>query len=122
MDLTEGVKPHVIVKEPQNKYLVNDFIYCKAGVYDHLEGFEELKASGIIKDFYFFKWHGAIFDGTVKSSGDRIAGYSVIGDSIEELILRHRMVNKRIKVIDDKGNDIMRHDLIPDLENTDIEQ
>lgn len=47
VDLTQGIKPTVTLNEPDSKYIVNDFIYCKPGIFDHLTGFQELvKLSG----------------------------------------------------------------------------
>lgn len=114
VDLTLGDKPHVSKKLSQTKYLVNDFIYCKPGVYDHFEGFEELRAEGYLQDYYVFKWRGARFDG-IKSSGDRVGGYTVTADTIDELIAKHEEVRRRIKVIDDQGLDMIRHDLLTAL-------
>ena len=114
VDLTLGEKPHVLLKEPCAKYIVNDFIYCKPGVFDHLEGFEELKEDKIIKDYYVFKWKYAQMSG-VSNSGDRIAAYTIVADQLDELKNKHEQIRKRIRVIDSNGNDITRHDLITDL-------
>ena len=114
VDLTLGDKPHVAKESSQTKYLVNDFIYCNPGVYDHFEGFEELQAEGYLQDYYIFKWKGARFDG-VKSSGDRVGGYTVTADTLDELIAKHKEVRRRIKVIDDQGHDMIRHDLLTAL-------
>ena len=110
VDLTLGEKPHY-EKTKGYKFIVNDFIYCYPGIFDHLEGFEELKTKGIIHDYYQFKGTGAEFN-SVSSSGDRIAGYTICADSYEELIEKHEHVNPSVKVIDINGNDMMRHDLI----------
>lgn len=114
IDLTEGLKPSVREGAPRTKYLVNDFIYCKPGVFDHLDGFEELKAEGVMQDYYIFKWQGAEFDG-VRSSGDRVGGYTVTADTVEELIRKHAEIRSRIRVIDDQGRDMARHDLLTAL-------
>lgn len=114
IDLTEGKKPSVQECAPRTKYLVNDFIYCKPGAFDHLEGFEELKNEGLMQDYYVFKWQGAEFDG-VRSSGDRVGGYTVTADSPEELLRKHREIRSRIRVIDDHGADMTRHDLLTEL-------
>lgn len=114
IDLTMGVQPEAVPQSPKTKYLVNDFIYCTPGIYDHLEGFEELKAEGLLEDYYVFKWPGAAFD-TVQNSGDRIAGYTVTADSPEALIDKHRRVRERIRVIGSLGQDMARHDLLTDL-------
>lgn len=114
VDLTLGEKPHVELKQPLTKYLINDFIYCRPGVFDHLEGFTELKSKGILKDYYLFKWKNAVFNG-VNNSGDRVAGYTIVADRIEELLEKHRLVREKIRVIDVDGKDMARHELLTDL-------
>lgn len=114
VDLTLGIKPKCDRKQPENKYIYNEFIYCKPGVFDRLEGFDEAKQSGIISDYYLFKWKGATFD-TIESSGDRVAGFTVQGDTVEEVLKKHRLANDSVKVLDENGVDIMRHDLFDDV-------
>ena len=114
VDLTRGEKPHIDENKPESKYMVNSFIYCKPGFFDHLEGFEEMKQEGTMADYYLFKWKGAEFD-TVENSGDRIAGFTVQGNSLEELAMKHDKIEKTIKVIGSNGEDIMRHDLLTPL-------
>ncbi len=114
VDLTLGEKPHVVKTARRHRYLINDFIYCKPGVFDHLEGFEEMKEAGVISDYYLFKWKGAEFD-SIANSGDRIAGFTIEGDSFEEMAERHRLANDSLKVISARGEDMMRHDLLTDL-------
>ena len=114
IDLTLGEKPHVELTAPEAKYIVNDFIYCKPGVYDRLEGFEELRQEGILADYYSLRPQGMCVSG-VSSSSDRIAGITVVADTLEEFNRRHRIIVDSVKIIDSEGNDIMRHDLLPDL-------
>lgn len=114
VDLTLGLKPHVGDIVEESKYLSNEFIYCSNGVFDHLEGFDELKAEGIITDYYLFKWKGAVMDG-VANSGDRIAGFTIQADTKLEMNRKHNQVTSRIRIIDTNGNDIMRHDLLTEL-------
>lgn len=115
VDLTMGVKPDVIVREPENKYIVNDFIYCKEGVFDHLEGFQELVDKGILKDYHALRPSGFVCSGQVNSSSDRVAGMTIQADTIEEFNRIHEYIVNNVKVIDKNGNDIMRHDLLPGL-------
>lgn len=111
IDLTTGAKPHIIIKEPSIKYMVDEYIYCAPGIYDHIEGFDELKSSGIIADYYLFRWKESIFD-TIENCGDRIGGFTIQGNTFEELKEKHEMVNKTVKVVSSTGQDIMRHDLL----------
>ena len=114
IDLTTGILPHVELREPENKYIVNDFVYCNQGIFDHLEGFDEMLEEGIISDYHAIRPKGMKIMG-VSSSSDRIAGFTVQADSLEEFNRKHREAVKSIKVIDSEGNDIIRRDLLPDL-------
>lgn len=113
VDLTLGGKPHVSLCQPENKYISNEFLYCKRGVFDQLDGFEELKAEQVISDYYLFKWRGASFD-KVENSGDRIAGFTIQADTPEEMVKKHQTAAGRIRVLNPDGCDIMRHDLLTD--------
>ena len=114
IDLTMGEKPTVKLEPAKNNYVVNDFIYCKPGVFDHLEGFEELLAEGVLTEYHCLRPKGMVIHG-VRSSSDRIAGFTLLAKDLEEFNRKHRRVVNEVKVIDTEGNDIMRHDLLPDL-------
>lgn len=115
IDLTMGIRPKVEIKPPQHQYVVNDFIYCKPGVFDHLEGFEELVQEGILAEYHCLRPRGMQVRG-VASSSDRVAGFTVVADSLEEFNQKHRAVVERTKIMDENGVDMMRHDLLPDLQ------
>ncbi len=115
VDLTLGKIPHVEIRQPENKFISNVFIYCKPGKFDRLSGFEELKQEGIVSDYYLFKWQGAQMCNAT-NSGDRIAGFTVQADTLAELQENYDQALARIKVLDVDGNDIMRHDLLTPLE------
>ena len=117
IDLTLGQKPHIAVRPPVAKYMVDEYIYCKPGTFDHHEGFEELKAAGIITDYYIFQWRGAVFD-SIANSGDRVGGFTILGDSMEELRRKHEIANRRIRIVSPEGEDIMRHDLLADFDES----
>lgn len=85
IDLTIGIMPHVELHSPENRYIVNDFIYCQPGVFDHLEGFASLKETGVLSDYYQIRPKGMKMMG-VCSSSDRVAGITVQADSLEEFI------------------------------------
>lgn len=114
IDLTLGQKPHVDKQKPENRFIVNEFIYCKPGKFDRLENFEALKAEGVISEYCLFKWQGAEFD-TVDNSGDRVGGFTVQADTMEELQEKHARAVAQLRVLDVNGNDMMRRDLLTDL-------
>ena len=114
VDLTMGCKPHVDIQPPESRYISNEFIYCWPGEFDHLEGFEELKQQGVLTDYFLFKWQGAVFEG-VENSGDRVAGFTIQANDVNELLRKHQLAAQMLKVIDVQGNDMMRHDLLTDI-------
>jgi biotin carboxylase len=113
LDLFEMKKP-LIISKPFNGHIVSEFIYCKTGVYDHMHGIEKCIKSGWIQEAYELKTSGGYFD-TVQSSGDRVAALMYAVDNYDQYVEYHNYVLNNIKVIDTKGEDIMRHDLLPRL-------
>ena len=114
IDITLGKEPDITPKETGHKIVVNDFIYCEPGVFDHLEGFDEMEKAGLINEYHPVRIKGTQMRG-VTSSSDRIAGMNIVADSIEEFNEKQRKIVETVKVISQDGRDIMRHDLLPDL-------
>lgn len=114
IDITLGLEPDLTPKCPKYPVVVNNFMYCEPGVFDHFEGFEELERKGIINEFHPVRLKGTQMRG-VTSSSDRIAGMNLVANSIEELNEKLAFINNNVKVVDAEGNDIMRHDLVTPL-------
>ena len=114
-DLTLGEKPHVGDYTRESRYIVNSFLYCKSGIFDHAEGFEELHAEGIISEYYIFSAKGREFK-TITSSGDRMGGFTVQADDLEELKQKYETAVSRMKAIGTDGEDLIRHDLIEPID------
>ena len=114
IDLSLEKTPVIEPKNTGNSYVVNDFIYGKPGVFDHLEGFEELKNEGILNEYFAIRPAGFEARG-VTSSSDRIAGVNIVAKSLAEFNEKHRNFLERARVIDTEGNDMMRRDLLPPL-------
>ena len=114
IDLSMGIRPEIDPKPTENKIVVNDFVYCRPGEFAKLAGFEELKEQGILSEYFALRPVGMMAMG-VFSSSDRIAGFTITADSVEEFNEKHRMVVGNVRVLDPKGTDIMRHDLLPDM-------
>lgn len=114
VDLTLGRRPHVDKVQPENRYIVNEFIYCRPGVFDRLDGFDEARDAGLLSDYYLFKPSGTVFD-IIENSGDRVAGFTVQADTLEELQRRRTAALDTVKVLDKNGENMMRRDLLADV-------
>ncbi len=114
VDLTEGKRIDCNYEERKNALMVNEYIYCYPGVFERIDGLNELKESGIISDYYIFKKSGAVFD-SISNSGDRVAGFTIVGDTPDELKKKHSLVNESFKVLNDLGQDMARHDLLVEV-------
>ena len=110
VDLALGEKPHVEFNRSE-KFIVDEFLYCNKGIFDKLDGFDEMLRKGNITEYYQLKQKGAEIK-EIASSGDRIAYFTIEADSKEELSEKYKEINDSVKVLDEKGNDILRHDLI----------
>lgn len=106
---------------PRGKYVTNEFLYMHPGVFDHLEGFEELKQEGIIDEYWLFKWPGAEIKSAATSS-DRVASFTILSETYEELVEKHSRIASTIRIIDKNGEDAMRHDLLTDIKSLFIEE
>ena len=110
IDLTLGGAPKLHPEPRHNNFMLDEYIYCRPGVFSELSGFKELKESGDILDYYQFRWKGSEFD-SVANSGDRVAGFTIVADTMEELKEKHKRFNEQAKVLSINGVDLMRHDL-----------
>ena len=77
-----------------------------AGTFDHVEGFEQLKEDGTIKEFFVMKEKGTEIDSDMRS-GNRVAAFLVEADDIETINETEKEVVNKIKIIDSTGNDAM---------------
>lgn len=121
IDLTMGIDPDIEVREPETKYIVNDFVYCKAGTFNHVEGFDEQLKKGNITDYRMLRPKNWKFSGAIASSTDRLCGVTFQADTLEDFNRKHREFVESVRVVDENGCDIMRHDLLPDLEIDEVE-
>lgn len=105
-----GEKPHVEPKKQYNNAIMS-YIYCYPGVYKSVEGLDELKKKGVILDFFIYKSPDSVIEKS-NTSSDRAAGFLVVGDSQEEVENKLAEANAVLRVLNDKGEDFMRHDLL----------
>lgn len=114
IDITLGQKPDLELKDTGHKIVVNDFMYCNPGIFDHFEGFDEMVEQGLINEFHPVRTKGTEMRG-VTSSSDRIAGMNIVAGSIEEFNEKEKKILENVRVVDSNGNDMMRKDLLPPL-------
>ena len=80
-------------------------LYAKPCTFDHVEGVDDLKARGIIREFFVTKSKGDIIDGDMRSS-NRVASFIVEATDLDELRKNISLCLGYVKVIDDKGNNM----------------
>lgn len=97
--------------EDSGKVVVNDFLYCRPGVFDRMEGFEELLREGVITEYHATRSSGTQTFGA-RSSSDRVGMFNIVASSVEEYNEKIRTVRERVSCLDPEGNDILRHDLL----------
>ena len=108
VEMVMGEKPHVEPKKQWNYALMN-YVYCFAGTFTELDGFEVMKEEGVIYSYFTYKMSGAVIEKS-NTSSDRVAGFLVVGNTKEEVREKLYKANSNIKVLNPEGKDIMRHD------------
>lgn len=87
------------------------YIYCHPGVFDHMEGFNELKKAGLIDEYFLYKTKGMEIH-KAETSGDRAAGYLCTAISSDDLWRKIEYIDSNIKAVSNTGEDIMIHGLL----------
>lgn len=95
----------------QVKFCKLIYLYCKPGVFDHVEGCDELMADNYIDDFFVYKTKGMEIHGA-ETSGDRPAGYLCTASSSKLLDEKIKYIDAHLKVISKECEDIMLHGLL----------
>lgn len=110
VEMVMGMKPHVEPKKQFNNAIMS-YIYCYPGMYESVEGLAELKEKCIILDYFIYRSPGSVIEKS-NTSSDRAAGFLVVGASQEEVEKKLADANAALRVLNEKGEDIMRHDLL----------
>ena len=93
------------------KYYRTCLLYSKPCTFDHIEGLEELKTQGLVKETFITKRKGDVIDGDMRSS-NRVGSFVVEASSLTELKERVDYCLKNVGVIDEKGNNVI---LLPEV-------
>ena len=92
------------INMPNEKFVMR-FLYMKPGVFDHIEGIEELLADGTVNHFFPFVIKGKRIDESM-TSGNRICAILTVGDTYEVAEARVSKAMQSLGVIDEHGNDL----------------
>ena len=100
-----GEKPEVDIMDDGRCYS-RCHIYTNGGVFTSIEGLEDLQLRGIIDEYVLTKPFG-VTTGSPKSSSDRVASVFISASSKEELGKRVYEAISQIRVLDEKGEDML---------------
>lgn len=110
VEMVMGEKPTVLPTKQFNNAIMS-YVYCYPGMYESIEGLEQLKEEGVIHDYFIYRSPHSLIEKS-NTSSDRVSGFLVVGDNEDEVKSKLAFANRTIKVLDDQGKDIMRHDLL----------
>jgi hypothetical protein len=82
----------------------------KAGVFDRIEGFEQLKEQGVIRESFQMKKSGTVIDDDLRS-GNRVGAVVIEADSLAELRLKEQRAWSQIRVLNAAGEECLNRDL-----------
>lgn len=105
VDLILGDKPSVEPVKCVN-YAYLNYCYCNKGIIDKLVNFNELREENTITDYFQYKTQGMKIE-KAEISSDRVAGYLLVGNTLEEIYYKQNIAEKELKVLTEEGNDIM---------------
>ena len=83
-------------------------LYSKPCIFDHIEGMEEIKGKGYVKEYFITKSKSDVIDGDMRS-GNRVGSFVVEASSICELSEKVDYCMDHILLIDDKGENVLLH-------------
>lgn len=93
-----------------SKCYSTNLLYMYPGNFDHVEGLDELKASGSIYESFVMKNKGASVDNDMRSS-NRVAAFILSAESYHELQEKEKDIIKRIEIRDEMGNPLLNRSI-----------
>ncbi len=109
IDITLGIKPSIEPKFAQDEAVIN-YIYANPGIFSGVGGLDELISEGLITQAYQYKQFGSEII-SANYSSDRPVGLLIKAENESMLKAKISEINKRIKICDESGNDIMCHEI-----------
>lgn len=99
-------KPIQCISKPLDKCFSTNLLYMKPGVFDHIEGLEELKELGIATEVFVMKNKGAVVDSDMRSS-NRVAAFILSADSYDELKAKEKSAIESVEIKDEAGTPLL---------------
>ena len=109
VDRILGAKPTVNPRK-MVRYATMNYVYCNNGMFVRIEGREEIRKNKLIVADFQYKMENNLIT-KHETSGDRVMGYLVVADTLQEMAEKIKTIDNTLKIIDDKGNDIMIHNI-----------
>ena len=109
LDITMGIEPDIQPKKKGSSAAIL-YAYSHPGIFNAVEGIKALREKGIVTDMFLYKPYGAMINSSNYSS-DRPLGLLIKAKDEQELTNRIAVVNETVKILDENGNDIMRHEI-----------
>lgn len=109
LDITVGEEPDILPKK-KGEYAAIMYTYAHPGIFNGIDGISDLQDKGIISDLFLYKPFGSTINSSNYSS-DRPLGILLKAKSEKELDDKIKLVNESVKILDEAGNDIMRHEI-----------
>jgi biotin carboxylase len=111
--------PVSINMKTSSEIIVTNQIYANPGMFDRIEGVEELLTKGVIDVFHLHKNKGATISAE-NASGGRVAAFIIRAANKKEAFQRVKTAIKHIEVYDVSGRALMRKDLYFKMENNGV--
>lgn len=93
-----------------DKCYSTNLLYMCPGVFDHIDGLEELKDNGIATEVFVMKSKGAEVDSDMRSS-NRVAAFILSANSHDELNTKERLAIESIEIRDESGKALLNRSI-----------
>jgi len=100
--------PHI----PKDMFLSSVLVYVRRGVFDHLEGFDDLISTGVIDSGFLMKAKGNFIDEDLRSS-NRVAAFIVTEKDYQSLQSKARQAFSSIEAYDVEGKPMINRSIYP---------
>lgn len=107
VDSDLGEKP-AVNPNPASGTVTMNYVYCSPCTVCEIDGFERLKQSNIITEFFYYKSLSSTITKS-QTSSDRIAGYCVKTSTPETMVQQLKYIQERLYVFDENHQNRIKH-------------